>query len=323
MGSNRARRHAAPGHARQELGTQPLLFNKNVSEVFYYAPQNGIAAHYDYAPFGAVTRTSRATRVTNRDLLSENPFRFSSEYHDSILCLTYYNFRHYNPLQGGWLGRDPICELDGINLYQFLMNCGINCFDGLGLSTTNRVIPTYYLVSEADDFKVPGRGAMGYFEAKYFIDAEAKYSFRMVSDQTCDGGCRHFAENITISFKVVEDGLIMSLPKLDPAAKAYLSVEVIKRIEMLISAITTHEQSHYNDYIRWKTAVEASKVSAASQNACSKEELDNKIRAVMNAAQPPVKDLHDFYEETHKKLGRGIANLWEVINLGEEIKYVY
>ena len=297
--------------------------NKNVSEVFYHALQNGIAAHYDYAPFGAVSRTSRATRVTNRDLLSENPFRFSSEYHDSILCLTYYNFRHYNPLQGGWLGRDPICELDGINLYQFLMNCGINCFDGLGLSTTNRVIPTYYLVSEADDFKVPGRGAMGYFEAKYFIDAEAKYSFRMVSDQTCDGGCRHFAENITISFKVVEDGLIMSLPKLDPAAKAYLSVEVIKRIEMLISAITTHEQSHYNDYIRWKTAVEASKVSAASQNACSKEELDNKIRTVMNAAQPPVKDLHDFYEETHKKLGRGIANLWEVINLGEEIKYVY
>ena len=28
--------------------------NKNVSEVFYHAPQNGIAAHYDYAPFGAV-----------------------------------------------------------------------------------------------------------------------------------------------------------------------------------------------------------------------------------------------------------------------------
>ena len=35
--------------------------NKNVSEVFYHVPQNGIAAHYDYAPFGAVTRTSSAT----------------------------------------------------------------------------------------------------------------------------------------------------------------------------------------------------------------------------------------------------------------------
>ena len=67
--------------------------NKNVSEVFYHAPQNGIAAHYDYAPFGAVTRTSRATRVTNRDFLSENPFRFSSEYHDLTLGLVYYNYR--------------------------------------------------------------------------------------------------------------------------------------------------------------------------------------------------------------------------------------
>ena len=37
--------------------------NKNVSEVFYHALQNGIAAHYDYAPFDALTRTSRATRV--------------------------------------------------------------------------------------------------------------------------------------------------------------------------------------------------------------------------------------------------------------------
>ena len=50
--------------------------NKNVSEVFYYALGNGIAAHYDYAPFGAVTRTAKATSVA-RDILSENPFRFS------------------------------------------------------------------------------------------------------------------------------------------------------------------------------------------------------------------------------------------------------
>ena len=44
--------------------------DKNVSEVFHHALQNGIAVHYDYALFGAVTRTSRATRV----LLSAPPF---------------------------------------------------------------------------------------------------------------------------------------------------------------------------------------------------------------------------------------------------------
>ena len=98
--------------------------NKNVSEVFYHALQNGIAAHYDYAPFGAVTRTSRATRVTNRDFLSENPFRFSSEYHDLTLGLVYYNYRHYNPIIGRWQSLDPLFHLDirsssspeGINL---------------------------------------------------------------------------------------------------------------------------------------------------------------------------------------------------------------
>ena len=89
--------------------------NKNVSEVFYHALQNGIAAHYDYAPFGAVTRTSSATRVTNRDLLSENPFRFSSEYHDLTLGLVYYNYRHYNPSDGQWIGRDR--SINVINLF--------------------------------------------------------------------------------------------------------------------------------------------------------------------------------------------------------------
>ena len=104
--------------------------NKNVSEVFYHAPQNGIAAHYDYAPFGAVTRTSRATRVTNRDLLSENPFRFSSEYHDLTLGLVYYNYRHYNPSDGQWIGRDR--SINVINLFGFVENNPIVNVDMLG-----------------------------------------------------------------------------------------------------------------------------------------------------------------------------------------------
>ncbi len=47
------------------------------------------------------------------------------------------------------------------------------------------------------------------------------------------------------------------------------------------------------------------------------------VHIQIDLGRTSVKDLHDFYEETHKKLGRGIANLWEVINLGEEIEYVY
>ena len=110
--------------------------NKNVSEVFYHALQNGIAAHYDYAPFGAVSRTSRATRVTNRDLLSENPFRFSSEYHDATLGLVYYNYRHYNPQGGRWSGRDRIEEDKIKNRFLFIQNAPTIFHDHLGLITT-------------------------------------------------------------------------------------------------------------------------------------------------------------------------------------------
>ena len=49
-------------HAEKSL----MLFyafdgNKNVSDLFFFALQNGIGAHYEYAPFGAVTRTAKAT----------------------------------------------------------------------------------------------------------------------------------------------------------------------------------------------------------------------------------------------------------------------
>ena len=127
----------------ESIATRPLVFqpasgetayyfhdgNKNVSEVFYHALQDGIAAHYDYAPFGAVTRTAR---VTNRELLSENPFRFSSEYHDSTLGLVYYNYRHYDFLLGGWSTRDPLMEEGSLNLHGFLGNSPISHMDDKG-----------------------------------------------------------------------------------------------------------------------------------------------------------------------------------------------
>ena len=129
----------------EPIATRPLVFlpasgetayyfhdgNKNVSEVFYHALQDGIAAHYDYAPFGAVTRTARATRVTNLDLLSENPFRFSSEYYDVTSGLVYYNYRHYASLDGRWGGHD-IIEIEA-NSYLANKNNPICYFDFRGM----------------------------------------------------------------------------------------------------------------------------------------------------------------------------------------------
>jgi hypothetical protein len=73
--------------------------------------RNGIVAHYDYAPFAAVTRAISASSITDNTFITANPFRFpspdglgrifSSEYHDDTLGLVYYRERERTlpPLQ--------------------------------------------------------------------------------------------------------------------------------------------------------------------------------------------------------------------------------
>jgi RHS repeat-associated protein len=98
--------------------------NKNVSEV---VEENGdIAARYDYAPFGAVIAQRGASAAVN-------PWRYSSEYADDYISLSYYNYRHYNFACGRWLCRDMLEEQGGVNLYAYPNN-PITNFDVLGYS---------------------------------------------------------------------------------------------------------------------------------------------------------------------------------------------
>ena len=109
----------------------PCDGNKNVSEMVHFEARNGIAVHYDYAPFGAVTRAISASAVIDNTFTTDNPFRFSSEYHDDTLGLVYYNYRHYNPIDGRWCGRDPSYLLLQ-SLYGFIHN-SFGRVDFLGL----------------------------------------------------------------------------------------------------------------------------------------------------------------------------------------------
>ena len=98
--------------------------NKNVSEVVN-ARTGETAAHYDYSAFGR-------TLVAAGPLAHRNPFRFSSEYVDDATGLTYYNYRHYDPVHGCWLSRDPLNEKGGRNLYGIGGNNLIGNSDLLG-----------------------------------------------------------------------------------------------------------------------------------------------------------------------------------------------
>ena len=97
--------------------------NKNVSDLVSYQSARGVPAHYEYAPFGAITAATTNTAFTAFNVAEVNPYRFSSEYADDAFGLVYYNYRHYNPCVGRWLNCDPIEEEGGENLYTF---CGNN-----------------------------------------------------------------------------------------------------------------------------------------------------------------------------------------------------
>ena len=87
--------------------------------------ENGdIEAHYEYAPFGALT-VSRGT------FAAANPWRFSSEYAEDDTATVYYNYRHYDPIAGNWTMRDPAGELYG-GLYGFCANNAISHWDSTG-----------------------------------------------------------------------------------------------------------------------------------------------------------------------------------------------
>ena len=121
----------------EPVATRPLAFYRSNASPQYYTHDGNknvsgiagadqtVAAHYEYAPFGAVLSPSGASAASN-------PFRFSSEYADDALGLVYYNYRHYNPLDGRWIGRDIASAIAGLNNYAFVDNQILQRFDVVG-----------------------------------------------------------------------------------------------------------------------------------------------------------------------------------------------
>lgn len=102
--------------------------NGNIAALFDGDSANGtIAAAYEYSPYGEFLRCEGS-------YAKENPFRFSTKFTDNETGLVYYGLRYYSPSQGRFLGRDPIAEQGGLNLYGFCRNNSINLWDVLGLS---------------------------------------------------------------------------------------------------------------------------------------------------------------------------------------------
>ncbi len=86
-----------------------------------------VVAAYEYDAFGKTIRESGT-------YAAQNPFRFSTKFHDQETGLIYYGLRYYSPSMGRFINRDPISERGGLNLYAFVGNNGVNRIDLLGMT---------------------------------------------------------------------------------------------------------------------------------------------------------------------------------------------
>ena len=103
------------------LKSQPAYgwdLTKNICE--QYGTNGYIRTAYSYTPYGEVTESANGVY---------QPIQWSSEYNDTELGLVYYNYRHYNPMDGRWAGRD---SLETPNLYKFSRGIIISEMDILG-----------------------------------------------------------------------------------------------------------------------------------------------------------------------------------------------
>ena len=98
---------------------------KNICEL--YGPAGYIRTAYTYAPYGQVSEEGDVTQ----------PIQWSSEFNDTELGLIYYNYRHYNPMDGRWIGRDKMAEIEYLKLlvYNYGDNSPLALLDVLGLDS--------------------------------------------------------------------------------------------------------------------------------------------------------------------------------------------
>jgi len=124
--------------------------NGNVTE--YVNASGTTVAHYEYDPFGGISRQTGA-------LADEFPHRFSTKYLDSETGLVYYGYRYYSPDCGRFLSRDPLGDhaflrhfTEGLSkrerqhferqallpAYVFVNNSPVTLVDSLGLAVSSK-----------------------------------------------------------------------------------------------------------------------------------------------------------------------------------------
>ena len=154
--------------------------NKNVLKLFDTA---GEQASYSYDPFGKII-------TAEGSLATDNPFRFSCEYHNDITGLVEYIYRKYDPAIGRWINRDPLEEQGGVNLYVVCTNSVISAYDMYGQDWIDNI--ANFSAGVGDSLTM---GLTSWLRKRLDIDCAVNYS----SGSYITGEVTEFAVETTIT----------------------------------------------------------------------------------------------------------------------------
>ena len=274
---------------RSALGTQlSTLFythdgNKNVSEVIDF--DNDVAAHYEYAPFGALT-------VSRGESSAANPFRFSSEYAEDDTATVYYNYRHYEPVMGRWMSRDMLAPKCGDNLYVFRQ------LDWLGLLDYTTSFIVYGDLETAlsilrDESKVTSF-AWGWDKVYPFKREEGWRKNKDCCEIT--GRAFEYYRRLKIEYKHVAPRYTIYMPKWKPASE--VSDDAKNLYEALFQLVLEHEKGHVAIYEEYLSKLEETFTEEDSD--CEKEEVlgyDVLERLIESSAEDKEKEIKEAWDK--------------------------
>jgi RHS repeat-associated protein len=111
----------------EQMGASSYYFLRDhlgsITEVLDSTPQ--IVARYQYDPFGRMTKLHGSF---------DSDFGFTGHYFHAPSGLNLTLYRGYAPDIGRWLSRDPVGEVQEVNLYSYVRNTPVNRLDPLGLA---------------------------------------------------------------------------------------------------------------------------------------------------------------------------------------------
>ncbi|GJC90242.1 tRNA3(Ser)-specific nuclease WapA [Colletotrichum liriopes] len=148
---------------------EPLI-GLQIGQNMELEPSGLLITYEEYSPFGTVMYTARHGQVE-----APRKYRFARYEHDAETGLYHCGARYYCPWLGRWTSPDPLEDVDGPKLYQYVGNDPVNMVDHSGTASTSFSRVGRDLVrNQGTDFYPPGKAAIDVVRSKTAVSSLKK-----------------------------------------------------------------------------------------------------------------------------------------------------